>query len=95
MRGLIREWRDWLPMAFLAAVLLYALIASVFISLKVAEVGHELIVQQQADHQTLIRHEALLKRVEADEQHICTAARTAVADGGSSALVTILCPKPS
>ena len=94
MRALIREWREWLPMAFLTAVLIYALAASVFISLKLAQVGRGLIAQQQADHQALLRHEALLKRVEADEQRICTAAKATVNSGGSPSLVTILCPKP-
>ena len=94
MRQHLREWREWMPVAFLGVVLTYALVASVIITFRITQVDHALVAQQQSDHQALVRHEALLKRVEADEQRVCAAAKTAVQqDGGTDSLVTILCPK--
>ena len=96
MRAFLRqEWREWLPVAFLAVVLAYALATSVFITLRIAQVDQGLLAQQRSDHQTLVNHQSLLKRVEADEQRICAAAKTAVADGADPRLAAILCPKGS
>ena len=95
IRRLLAAHREWLPVAFLGVVLVYALAASVWISSRIAQVDQGLLAQQRADHQTLVAHEALLKRGEADEQRICAAAKASVKDGASPALVAILCPKGS
>lgn len=96
MRDFLRhEWREWLPVVFLGVVLIYALAASLFITIRIAQVDQSLIAQQKADRQTLLNHQSLLKRVEADEARICSAAKTAVAEGGDPRLAAILCPKGS
>ena len=89
MRGL--SWakvREWLPVAFLAVVLVYALAASVLITVRIAQVDQSLAAQERADHQTILSHEALLKRVEADEHRICMAAQAT----GDQPIIKILCP---
>ena len=89
MRGL--SWakvREWLPVAFLAVVLVYALAASVLITVRIAQVDQSLAAQERADHQTILSHEALLKRVEADEHRICMAAKAT----GDQPIIKILCP---
>ena len=87
--------REWLPIAFLAVVLIYALAASILITVRIAQVDQGLAAQQRMDHQALVNHQSLLKRVEADEQRICAAAKTAVAEGADPRLAVILCPKGS
>ena len=89
MRGL--SWakvREWLPVAFLAVVLAYALAASILITVRIAQVDQSLAAQERADRQTILSHEALLKRVEADEHRICMAAKAT----GDQPIIKILCP---
>ena len=89
MRGL--SWakaREWLPVAFLAVVLVYALAASVLITVRIAQVDQSLAGQERAGRQTILSHEALLKRVEADERRICVAAKAT----GDQPIIKILCP---
>ena len=80
--------REWLPIAFLAVVLVYALVASILITGRIARVDQFLVAQQRADHETILSHEALLKRVEADEHRICMAAKAT----GDQPIIKILCP---
>lgn len=89
MKGL--SWakaREWLPVAFLAVVLVYALVASILITGRIARVDQFLVAQERADRQTILSHEALLKRVEADEHRICVAAKAT----GDQPIIKILCP---
>ena len=80
--------REWLPVVFLAAVAIYAAVAIALYTRSVAIFDQSLAAQQKADHQAILSHESLLKRVEADEHRYCAAARAS----GDQAIVKIVCP---
>ena len=89
MRGL--SWakvREWLPVVLLAAVAIYAAVAIALFSGSVVRFDQSIAAQQKLDHQTILSHEALLKRVEADERRICVAAKAT----GDQPIIKILCP---
>lgn len=80
--------QEWMPFIVASVVLVWVCVATILITLHVASIDQGLIAQQKADHQTMINHAALLKRVETDEVKACTAARAS----GDQQVIAIICP---